>query len=149
MLTTLLRIVPQAGETPTMYRRRRAAFSRQNFQRVPLWSSQWFSRAIAWHNHVLRHPGSHSTRILAWHDSAWMRSRRQSLLPFNQRSWMDSKCGAHQHTCTIWYSSMQMGGWHRSCTKPSLRKGKVCDTTLLLRVCALHIFQRHRVSTIV
>jgi len=81
MLTTLLRIVPQAGETPTMYRRRRAALSRQNFQQVPLWSSQWFSRALAWHNHVLRHPESHSTRILAWHDSAWMRSRRQSLLP--------------------------------------------------------------------
>ena len=53
-------------------------------------STIWRQRAQAWHSHLLRHDKHHATKLMKWHDAAWLQAQRYKHLPqfsIKQRCW--------------------------------------------------------------
>ena len=79
----LLPVRRDACESDDQFFRRRAHIVSTKIKKHGLWSDKWFTRALSWHDHVLRNHNGRiwSAHILAVRDSNWLAARRATFAP--------------------------------------------------------------------
>ena len=83
MVSSILRIPQNSGETAAEYVKRRGQNSGRHCTQMGKLSSRWFKRARNWNEHLLRARNRQSwpARLLHYKDAGWFVQRRLSFLP--------------------------------------------------------------------
>ena len=82
MVSSILRVQRRSFEEPAEYCRRRNRDASALCRQLGLWSSEWFKRALAWHEHLQR-PRNRSpwSALLGHHRGMiWLQAQRAALL---------------------------------------------------------------------
>ena len=90
MCSAFFHIAPASGETGLEYIKRRNREIKHGLRNQTKFSTIWKQRAQAWHSHLLRHDEHHATKLMKWHDAAWLQAQRYKHLPqfsIKQRCW--------------------------------------------------------------
>ena len=90
MSALILRLRPHPFEEFEAFCRRRGRAARAQCREQGLWSDYWFSRAVAWDEHMTRHPETIATVFRNYRDITWLEARRSTFAnagSLRQRSW--------------------------------------------------------------
>ena len=79
MSAFVLGLRPHADESIETFCRRRGRAARAQCRAQGLWSDFWFSRAVAWDDHMTRHPETIATGFRNYRDMTWLEARRSTF----------------------------------------------------------------------
>ena len=90
MSALIIKLRPRPLEEFEAFCRRRGRVARAQCREQGLWSDFWFSRAVAWDDHMTRHPETIATVFRNYRDITWLEARRSTFAnvsSLRQRSW--------------------------------------------------------------
>ena len=90
MSALILKLRPRPLEEFEAFCRRRGRAARAQCRGQGLWSDFWFSRAVAWDDHMTRHLETIATVFRNYRDITWLEARRSTFAnvwSLRQRSW--------------------------------------------------------------
>ena len=76
MLAKCIVVPPMPFEDRLGYKIRKSTLA-SDLNRHCRWSAEWRTRLQTWHDHVRRHRNSWVSRLLSYHDAAWIRDQRR------------------------------------------------------------------------